>query len=319
LGKFRYKASIQASHTTIQDEVFQIGDSLNVKTEHTLTFLQECRLSKIAENLKPKTEKIVPTKLLIHTIDTGDAQPVQSRLYQFSPAIEEKIHAEINRMLKLDVIEQSQSQWRNPVVVVPKSDGRFRLCLDSRKLNAVTVKDAYVIPNLNRILGRLSQTKCLSTIDMADSFWKIGLDDSSKLKTAFSIPGRGLFHFKVLPLGLSYSAQCLGRLMDMVLNNEMEPNVFVYVDDIIICSEDVESHLGLLEKVTKKLVDAGLKTNLDKSKFCIKELRYLGYVLDDQGLRTDPNKVSAVINFPAPKLKRITPVHRDVRVVPQFY
>jgi RNase H-like domain found in reverse transcriptase/Reverse transcriptase (RNA-dependent DNA polymerase) len=136
---------------------------------------------------------------------------------------------------------------------------------------------------------------------MADSFWQIGLDDASKLKTAFSIPGRGLYHFKVLPFGLSNSVQCLGRLMDMVLNNEMEPNVFVYVDDIIICSEDIESHLCLLEKIATKLVEAGLKANLDKSKFCKKELRYLGYVLDEQGLRTDPNKVSAVINFPAPK------------------
>jgi transposase InsO family protein len=136
---------------------------------------------------------------------------------------------------------------------------------------------------------------------MADSFWQIGLDEASKLKTAFSIPGRGLFHFKVLPFGLSNSAQCLGRLMDMVLNNEMEPNVFVYVDDIVICSEDLESHLDLLEKVAAKLVNAGLKANLDKSKFCKKELRYLGYVLDEQGLRTDPDKVSVVVNFPAPR------------------
>jgi Reverse transcriptase (RNA-dependent DNA polymerase) len=204
-------------------------------------------------------------------------------------------------MLQLDVIERSQSPWRNPVVVVPKSDGRVRLCLDSRKLNSVTVKDAYVIPNLNRILGRLSGTKYLTTIDMADSFWQIGLDDSSKLKTAFSIPGRGLFHFKVLPFGLSNSAQCLGRLMDLVLNNEMEPNVFIYVDDIVICSNDIETHMELIEKVASKLVAAGLKVNLDKSKFCQKQIRYLGYILDQDGLRTDPDKIAAVVNYPAPK------------------
>jgi len=301
---FDIKPVIQVSHPSDQNEIFEIGQSTNVKTDHSLTFLQESRLKKILEKLQPKSEKIIPTKLMTHKIDTGEAQPVQSKPYQFSPAIEKKIHAEIDRMLNLGVIERSQSPWRNPIVVVPKSEDRVRLCLDSRKLNAVTVKDAYVIPNLNRILGRLNETKCLSTIDMADSFWQIGLDDSSKLKTAFSIPGRGLFHFKVLPFGLSNSAQCLGRLMDMVLHNEFEPNVFIYVDDIIICSNDLDSHLDLLEKVTDKLVGAGLKVNLEKTKFCQKELKYLGYVLDEEGLRTDPSKVTAVVNFPAPKTLR---------------
>jgi transposase InsO family protein len=136
---------------------------------------------------------------------------------------------------------------------------------------------------------------------MADSFWQIGLDDVSKPKTAFSIPGRGLFQFKVLPFGLSNSAQCLGRLMDLVLDSELEPNVFIYVDDIVICSNDIETHLGLVEKVVNKLVNAGLKANLEKSKFCQKEVRFLGYILGENGLRTDPDKIAAVVNFPAPK------------------
>jgi Reverse transcriptase (RNA-dependent DNA polymerase) len=296
---FDIKPTIHKLQSDSLKEISQIDQPTCVG--HILSPTQECKLQKIIEKLQPKSEKIIPTKLLTHKIDTGDSLPVQSKPYQFSPAVEKKIHAEIDRMLNLDVIEKSQSPWRNPIVVVPKNDDRVRLCLDSRKLNAVTVKDAYVISNLNRILGRLTETKCLSTIDMADSFWQIGLDESSRMKTAFSIPGRGLFHFKVLPFGLSNSAQCLGRLMDIVLHNEFEPNVFIYVDDIIICSKDLESHLEILEKITNKLVDAGLKVNLEKTKFCQKELRYLGYVLDEEGLRTDPNKVAAVVNFPAPK------------------
>jgi transposase InsO family protein len=285
-------------------EIYVNAKPLLLETEHVLTQNQQARLAKIVETLKPSGEKIIPTHLMKHTINTGDVEPVRSRPYVYSPAIEKKVHTEIDRMLKLDVIERSHSAWRNPLVVVPKSEDRVRLCLDSRKLNSVTVRDAYVIPNLNRILGRLGGTKYLSTIDMADSFWQIGLEEASKAKTAFSVPGRGLYQFKVLPFGLSNSAQCLGRLMDIVLETDLEPRVFVYVDDIVICSNDLEEHLELIKTVSERLVKAGLRANLEKSHFCRKELKYLGYILDESGLRTDPEKVAAVVNFPAPKTLR---------------
>jgi Aspartyl protease len=170
---FDIKPKIERPSMNPVEETSEITKATEIQTDHDLTCVQKSRLARIIDTLRPKTEKIVPTKMMIHKIDTGDSEPVRSKPYSFSPAIEKKIHAEIDRMLQLDVIERSQSPWRNPVVVVPKSDGRVRLCLDSRKLNSVTVKDAYVIPNLNRILGRLSGTKYLTTIDMADSFGKL--------------------------------------------------------------------------------------------------------------------------------------------------
>jgi Reverse transcriptase (RNA-dependent DNA polymerase) len=141
----------------------------------------------------------------------------------YSPAIEAKVHKEIDRMLDIGVIEKSKSAWMNPMVVVNKPDSSLRLCLDSRQINSVTVPDGYPIPNINRILSRIKSTKVLSTIDLKETYWQIGLDEESREKVAFMVPGKGLFQFRVSPYGLKNAAACLARLMDGFLF--LDPNL----------------------------------------------------------------------------------------------
>lgn len=241
------------------------------------------------------------TNVLHHEIDTGDAKPIKQKYYLTSPYMQAKINAELDRMLSLGVIKKSESPWSNPMIAVKKSNGNIRLCMDSRKLNAITKKDAYPLPHIAGILGRFVGTKFLSSIDLKDAFWQVPLSESSKEKTAFTIPTRGLFEFNVMPFGLHNAPQTQCRLMDQVLGADLHPYVFVYLDDIVVATETFEHHIKLLEEVAIRLKRANLSINVEKSKFCVSEISYLGYIVNENGLRTDPEKMEAILNYAIPK------------------
>lgn len=131
------------------------------------------------------------TSVISHVIDVSSSTPIKQRHFPVSPAIEKLIYAELDRMLQMDVIEESGSAWSSPIVLVQKP-GKVRLCLDSRKLNIVTVKNAYPLPNMDGILSRLPKAEYITSLDLKDAFWQIPLDKSSKDKTAFTVPGRPL-------------------------------------------------------------------------------------------------------------------------------
>ncbi|KAG6438737.1 hypothetical protein O3G_MSEX000180 [Manduca sexta] len=251
------------------------------------------------------------TKIIKHTIDTGDSKPVHLKQYNFSPVIRKEIEKELDEMLDKDVVEPSYSPWCSPLVMVRKPNGGNRLCLDSRQLNKVTKRDTYPLPRVSSILDNLRNAKFLSTIDLKSAFWQIELEENSKEKTAFAVPGRGLFQFKVMPFGLVNASQSQQRLMD-ILFHALEGKVWAYLDDIIVCSENFDEHIKILKDVTNILKEAGLTINVEKCKFARPSLRFLGYIIDKDGLRTDPDKVSAIINFPRPR--KITDLKRFIGI-----
>ncbi|XP_055918604.1 uncharacterized protein K02A2.6-like [Eupeodes corollae] len=246
------------------------------------------------------TKGLGKTNLVEHFIDTGDATPIKQRHYPISPAIQALVYEELDRMLSLGVIEESSSAWSSPVVLVRKP-GKNRLCLDFRKVNLVTKKNASPIAHIEGLLARLSETHFISSVDLKDAYWQIPLEQSSREKTAFTVPGRPLYQFKVMPFGLSNAAQTLTYLMNLVVPTELRDQVFVYLDDLLVISKNFEEHIRILEVIGKRLLEAGLTINVEKSKFCFKELQYLGYVVGQGCLKPDPAKVSAILEFPVPK------------------
>jgi hypothetical protein len=283
---------------------------LTAKPLKKKTQLEDCvRLFKKAQ---PGT--IGHTNVVKYTIDTGDRSnpPIRSKSHPWSPYIEREINQEVDRLISLGFVERSNSSWGHPIVPVRKASGKMRLCLDSRKLNAVTAHDPYPLPHLHRILGRFEK----STVDLSDAFWQIPLDKASREKAAFIVPSRGLYQFTRLPFGLKNSPMALARCMDRVLDQSWEPNVFVYLDDIVICSETFEEHLDWIRKVATRLAEANLTINTEKSKFCQREIKYLGYILSGNGLRPDPVKVSGILNYQA--LTRIREV-RQFMGIANFY
>lgn len=277
-------------------------NSLNViHTRSDLDLYQnrelEAVISKFKEISGPSLGRINTVQ---HSINTGDAEPVKQRYFPMSPVMLEAVNAEVDQMLELGVIRPSSSPWNSPVVIVKKKDGKLRFCFDGRRLNSVTKRDAYPLPYVSDILDRLRDGRFLSSIDLKYAFWQIPLSPESCEKTAFTVPRRGLYEFTVLPFGLHNSPQTLQRLMDKIFGPKFD-NVFVYLDDIIIVSSNFKEHVETLNEVHKRLRNAGLTINIDKCEFCKSSLTYLGYVIDQAGLRTDPQKVMAITNFPTPR------------------
>lgn len=240
------------------------------------------------------------THLVHHHIETT-GPPIKQRYYNLAPNKLKLLESELDTMLKLGVVVPSRSPWTSPTLLITKKDGTARFCLDSRRLNSVTKSDAYPIPFIHGILDRLRNARFMSSIDLSKAFWQIPLDAESCEKTAFVVPGRGMFEFTRLPFGLRNSPAELQRLMDRLFGPEFDKKLFCYIDDLIIIDETFEEHLATLSKVHLRLQEAGLTINLKKSEFCKSRLRYLGFIIDDKGLRTDPAKVEAMSNFPRPK------------------
>lgn len=128
-------------------------------------------------------------------------------------------------------------------------DETYRFCVDFRKLNAVTVKDSYPLPYVAHTLDKLKDAKFLSTIDIKSAYWQIKMAKDSKQYTAFTVPNRGLYQFKRLPFGLHNAPATFKRCMDQLLTPALEPNGFVYLDDVVVVTDTFEKHLEILGDV----------------------------------------------------------------------
>lgn len=268
---------------------------------HELNEADGLRLQEVISTF-PSSEKegLGKTTLLKHKIDVGNAIPTKQRHYAVSPAVQIKMNEEVDRMLQLGVIEESRSPWNSPVTVVAKKGGKSRLCLDARQVNSVTLKDAYPMPLIDGILSRLNETHYISSVDLKDAFWQIELEESSREKTAFTVPGRPLYQFVRMPFGLCNAAQSMCRLMDAVIPSAMREFIFVYIDDLLVVSADYSTHLERLQLVSDCLRKAGLTINVDKSKFCMREIKYLGHIVGNGKIKADPDRIRSISEFPQP-------------------
>lgn len=303
------KTSVEEICSEENNDIDLDTDSVEAE-EVDLSQEQKSKLSEVKSRFKVAVEgELGTTSWINHRIElteeTKKLPPVRINPFPSSPKRQEQVNLALDEMLRSNIIEKSYSDWALRLVPVDKPDGTVRLCLDARKLNERTVRDSYPLPHADRILSRLGSAKYISTIDLSKAFLQVPLHPRSKKYTAFSVLGRGLFQFTRMPFGLVNSPATLSRLMDRVLGSgELEPNVFVYLDDIIIVSNTFEEHLTLLHEVASRLNAANLSINLDKSRFCVAEVPYLGYILSQEGLRPNPDRISAIINYERPSSLR---------------
>lgn len=240
------------------------------------------------------------TNLIAHKIDTGLAKPIKLKAYRYSPRVLEAMYAELDNYIKEGIVEPSHSEWASPVVMVKRED-KYRFCVDFRKVNAVSKRDSYPMPNMTHLLDSLRQAKYLSKIDLKQAFLQVPLADKhSRDVTSFIVPGRGLFRFTMMPFGLTGSPATFQRLADMVFGPELFPHVVVYLDDLLICTPDFSTHCKMVEEVFSRLSKAGLRVNKEKCEFGCSEVRYLGFLVNGEGMCADPERVASVVNFPVP-------------------
>jgi hypothetical protein len=239
------------------------------------------------------------TNLIRHSIDTGKNKAVRKHWYRTSKNERNFIEGEIQRMLQEGLIERSIGPWAAPVVLVRKKNGKLRFCVDYRELNSITTKDAYPLPRIDDMLDSFGKAQWFTSLDLASGYWQVEMEPADRPKTAF-ITQFGTYQFKVMPFGLCNAPATFQRLMDEVLRGYLWKFVMVYLDDVIIYSDTFEQHLEHLRDIFDRLEEAGLKLNPDKCSFVKEELEFLGHIVSNKGIRTDPAKIQKVKDFPTP-------------------
>ena len=237
-----------------------------------------------------------------HGIDTQSARPSRLPLRRSSPEQRAEVERQVKELLERKLIRPSDSAWASPVVLVGKKDGSKRLCLDYRRLNEVTVKDAYPLPRIDDSLDALGGAKYFSTLDLASGYWQVEMNDDARAKSAF-VTTSGLYEWNVLPFGLCNAPSTFERLMDFVLAGLRWETLLVYLDDVIVFGKTVSESISRLAEVLTRFRGAGLKLKPSKCNLFQTKVQYLGHVVSAEGIHTDPAKIEAIEDWPTPVTK----------------
>ena len=262
-------------------------------------------LEKYAKIFEPKGEA---TDLATHTIDCKE-QAIKTNHYRVAAKYQPEVKRQIQEMLEDDIIEPCEGPFTFPLVVVKKKNGKLRLCVDYKELNKKTTSDKYPLPPMHELLRDVQPGKAISIIDLQAGYWQVPVDPKDQDKTGFSAPG-GFYRFKRMPFGLKNAPATFQRMMDRV--RQMVPHVrcFAYLDDLIITSPNMEQHVSDLEDIFKIFMKHKLRANKEKCRFGVKEVHYLGHIISENGIATDPDKTKAIKEIKAPKdisgVRRIT-------------
>ncbi len=239
------------------------------------------------------------TNLVEMTIDTGDHPPIRQRPYRTPFLQRPAVEKHLKEMKDAHIIQESTSSWASPIVIVPKKDGSTRFCADYRKLNAITNKNAYPLPNIQDILSSLGKAKVFSKMDAKSGFWQVKMAEKDRPKTAF-ITHAGLYEFNVMPFGLTSSPPVFQELMNRVMQGVQNKYCMAYMDDIVVFSETVEDHFQHLADVFKRLEKANLKLKLSKCEFFKEKIQFLGHVVSSDGVQPDEEKVRVIRDLQPP-------------------
>uniref|UniRef100_A0A158P4S6 RNA-directed DNA polymerase n=1 Tax=Tetranychus urticae TaxID=32264 RepID=A0A158P4S6_TETUR len=234
-----------------------------------------------------------------HRITTINHPPIQLRAYRRPQAELDEISRQVKEYKEKGLVRDSESPWAFPVTCVPKKDGGTRLCIDFRRLNALTIDDKMPLPRINDVIDRLQGSKYFSTLDVKWGYWHIEMDPESIEKTAF-VTHEGHYEWLVMPFGLKNAPATFQRILQRVLGSLLYNGAINYLDDIIIYSKTFSEHLQLLEKIFTLCKDNNIKLKLSKCDFAQNEVDYLGYIISEEGVRPSKQKVKAVEHFPVP-------------------
>jgi hypothetical protein len=240
-----------------------------------------------------------------HEIRTAEnTLPIYVKNYRFPEIHKMEVEKQMEELLKQGIVQPSESPWNAPIWVVPKkldNDGKqkWRIVLDYRRLNQITLPDKYPLPNIEDIFDSLHDAKLFTTIDLASGFHQIAVHPKDIEKTAFST-NRGHYEFKRMPFGLINAPATFQRVMNQALAGTVGSECFVYLDDIIVFSSCFESHINKLKIIFQRLREHKLLIQLAKTEFLKPQVFYLGHTLSAEGLGLQQIKVNKILNYPRP-------------------
>lgn len=234
------------------------------------------------------------------TIELHDKRPVIYRPYRMSYHEREKVREIVDELVKNDVVQESQSNYASPVLLVKKKTGEQRLCIDYRALNNKTIKDKYPLPLIEDQITNLSGNTFFITLDLASGYYQIPVASESRPLTAFVTPD-GHYEFKRMPFGLANAPAVFQKMINKILGSRRFSSALAYMDDLLIPSRSIEQGFERLEEVLELLQDAGLTLKLSKCSFFDTKIEYLGYEISADGVKPSVHKIASVSDFPTPR------------------
>ena len=234
-----------------------------------------------------------------HTIEVRNSRPIVQRPYRKTAEQERIIEEMCEQFHHNNIIRPSQSPWASPIVLQRKKDNTWRFCIDYRKLNEVTEKDNYPLPRIQEIFDALNGSKCFSKLDFHGGYHQVLIDEFDKQKTAFVTRDK-LWEYNVMPQGIKNCPPTFQRIVNKLLGRLQWHCALAYIDDIIIYSRSMSEHFHHLEQVLSLLHHANFRLNPSKCEFLQTKIKFLGHVINEDGITPCPEKVRAISDIPTP-------------------
>ena len=241
------------------------------------------------------------THVMCHEIDLIDTKPIKLHPYRMHPDKLKILEKEIIELLDIGVIEHSCSEYSSPVVMIPKPDGSQRVCIDYRKINAVTRPDSFPIPRIDDLIDKVSGAKYLTKIDLRKGYYQVPLAKAARPLTAFAVPG-GLYQFKTMPFGLRNAPATFQRMMTRI--TEGMSRCATFIDDVCLYDSDWKMHVENVTELLRRLDKAGLTINLPKCEFGQAQITYLGHVVGRGKISPKECNVEAISKFERPTTRK---------------
>ena len=228
------------------------------------------------------------TSLVQHKIKLSNDKPFKERYRRIPPHQYEEVQKHLQEMLAVGVIQRSTSPWASPVALVCKKDGSLQFCIDLRKLNNQTIKDAKSIPRIEDSLDCLNGAAIFMSLDLQSGYWQVEMTEDSKPLTTFTVRPLEFYKCVWMPFGLTNALATFQHLMETCLGEMHLKWCIIYLDNIIVFSKTPEEHIERLRGVFEKLAAAGLRLKPSKCEFFKSQVAYLGHIVSKDSIETDP-------------------------------
>ena len=254
-------------------------------------------------------------KGVVMKLPTGDSPPISNKNRPTPPYLQDVEEQQILRWLSQGVITISDGPWSSPLVIVPKGYGGYRVCIDYRKLNAVTVADATPVANMSEKLALVQGTstkplKFFASFDLSEAYHSIKIDEEDQEKTTFS-SRKGNYKFLRMPFGLKTAPAVFQKVVNKLeaaiekkVGKEESKHFLNYFDDTLIVASTFEELESRCDVYLKTVAEIGLKVQPRKTVFTTKSVKWLGITLSEQGIKPDPDRTRALDDWPTPKTVR---------------
>ena len=279
----------------------QILNDLGTKLSH-LPSVQRKELAEVITQYREVFPNVPSkTNVIEHDVDVGDSAPIKQHPYRVSPMKKELLDKEVQYMLENDIIEESQSNWSSPCILVPEHDGGFRFCTDFRKVNDKTKSDSFPIPRIADCIDQIGNAKFVSTFDMLKGYWQVPLTQRAREISAFVTPS-GLYQYKVMPFGMKNAPATFQRMVNKLVRDI--DGCEGYIDDVVIFSDNWSDHIRQIERFFQIMREAKLTINLMKSEFGKATVKYLGHIVGQGQVRPLDAKIQTIAKFPIPTSRK---------------